>query len=102
MSISGAMNTALSGMQAQTTRLGATANNVVNSSTPGYSRLNSTFQSSDNGVQTIVTSSTQTDDGDPATEMTDLIQSEQSYKASAVVFETGADMWDMLMSIKRD
>ena len=32
----------------------------------------------------------------------DLIEAEQSYKANAVVFETGADMWEMLMSIKRD
>lgn len=41
-------------------------------------------------------------DIDPATELADLIEAEQSYKANAVVFETGADMWEMLMSIKRD
>lgn len=39
---------------------------------------------------------------DFATELTDLIETEQSYKANAVVFETGADLWDVLMSIKRD
>ncbi|NKK64386.1 flagellar basal body rod protein FlgC [Rhizobium leguminosarum] len=101
MSISGVTSTALSGMRAQTTRVGAIANNIANSSTPGYARLNTslTFVVS-GGVQAAVNPTEP--DVDPATELTDLIEAEQSYKANAVVFETGADMWEMLMSIKRD
>ncbi|MBB3912930.1 flagellar basal body rod C-terminal domain-containing protein [Rhizobium fabae] len=101
MSISGITNTALSGMLAQTTRIGAIANNVANSSTSGYGRLNTGLTSVEpGGVQAVVN---QTDQPvDPATELTDMIEAEQSYKANTVVFETGADMWEMLMSIKRD
>ncbi|NLS05204.1 flagellar basal body rod protein [Rhizobium sp. P32RR-XVIII] len=101
MSISGITSTALSGMLAQTTRVSAIANNVANASTPGYQALNTRLQSlSPNGVQAIVS---QTDgEVDPATELTDLLQAKQSFAASASVFETGADMWDVLMSIKRD
>ncbi|MGO8026014.1 flagellar basal body protein [Rhizobium leguminosarum] len=98
MSISGITSTALSGMRAQTTRVGAIANNIANSSTPGYARLNTSLTSVESGgVQAVV--SPTASDVDPAAE---LIEAEQSYKANAVVFETGADMWEMLMSIKRD
>ncbi|KAF5886874.1 MULTISPECIES: flagellar basal body protein [Rhizobium] len=101
MSISGITNTALSGMRAQATRVGAIANNIANSSTPGYPRLNTSLTPvASSGVQAVV--SPTASDVDPATEVSDLIEAEQSYKANAVVFETGADMWEMLMSIKRD
>ncbi|MBY4606842.1 flagellar basal body protein [Rhizobium sp. 9T] len=101
MSISGITNIALSGMRAQTTRIGAIANNVANSSTPGYARLNSSLTTvASGGVQATVNPTAS--DVDPATELTDLIEAEQAYKANAVVFETGADMWEMLMNIKRD
>ncbi|MBY5895891.1 flagellar basal body rod protein FlgC [Rhizobium ruizarguesonis] len=101
MSISGISSTALSGMRAQTTRVSAIANNIANSSTPGYASLNTSLTSVEpGGVQAVV--SPTASDVDPATELTDLIEAEQSYKANAVVFETGADMWEMLMSIKRD
>ena len=101
MSISAITHTALSGMLAQSTRAGAIANNVANASTPGYSRLNTNLQSVEpSGVQAGVA---ETDRGvDFATELTDLVETEQSYKANASVFETGADLWDVLMSIKRD
>jgi flagellar basal-body rod protein FlgC len=55
MSISGIAGTALSGMRAQTTRIGAIANNVANSSTPGYARLNTSLTSvASGGVQATV------------------------------------------------
>ncbi|MDR9771272.1 flagellar basal body rod C-terminal domain-containing protein [Rhizobium hidalgonense] len=101
MSISGIAGTALSGMRAQTTRISAIASNVANSSAPGHTRLNTNLTSAaSGGVEAIV--SPTASDVDLATELTDLIEAEQSYKANAVVFETGADMWEMLMSIKRD
>ncbi|MGO7153044.1 flagellar basal body rod protein FlgC [Rhizobium leguminosarum] len=101
MSLSDITSTALSGMRAQTTRVSAIANNIANSSTPGYARLNTSLTSVESdGVQAVV--SPTASDVDPAAELTDLIEADQSYKANAVVFETGADMWEMLMSIKRD
>ncbi|WP_017960602.1 flagellar basal body rod C-terminal domain-containing protein [Rhizobium leguminosarum] len=101
MSISSITSTALSAMRAQTTRVGAIADHFANSSTPGYARVNTSLTSVVSaGVQVVV--SPTASDVDPATELTDLIEAEQSYKANAVVFETGADMWEMLMSIKRD
>jgi flagellar basal-body rod protein FlgC len=101
MSISGITNTALSGMMAQTTRVGAIASNVANISTSGYSRLNTSLTSVE--TRSVQATVIQTDQPvDPATELTDLIEAEKSYKANAAVFETGADMWEMLTSIKRD
>ncbi|PCK87804.1 flagellar basal body rod protein [Rhizobium sophoriradicis] len=100
MSISGITNIALSGMRAQTTRIGAIASNVPNGSTPDYGRLNTSLTSTEPGVRATVEATES--DVNLATELTDMLQAEQSYKANAVVFETGADLWEMLMSIKRD
>lgn len=77
MTISAAMNISVAGMQTQTQRLNTAANNIANTSTPGY-------------------------DVDPAREIVDVLTAEQNFAANAAVFETGADMWDMLMTIKRD
>ncbi|WP_434734002.1 flagellar basal body rod protein [Rhizobium sp. YTUHZ044] len=96
MSISSIAGTALLGMRAQTTRISAIASNVAISSTPGYNSLNTSLTSVASGVGPTDS------DVDPATELTELIEAEQSYNANAMVFETGADMWEMLMSIKRD
>jgi flagellar basal-body rod protein FlgC len=108
MSIAAAMNISLSGMQAQQTRLAASANNVANAMTPGYDRLETKFSSSAQGGVTANVSPSGAgtfDDGsnvDLASEMLSVIQSELDFKANASVWETGADMWDVLMSIKRD
>ncbi|TCL73599.1 flagellar basal body rod C-terminal domain-containing protein [Rhizobium sp. BK251] len=100
MSISGITATALSGMFAQTQRVGAIANNLANVSSASYGRLATSLTTAPGGVQAVVS---QTDsEVDPATELTDLIEAEQSYKANAAVFETGADLWDILLGIKRD
>ncbi len=103
VSISGVLNIASSGMRAQTNKVGVVAGNIANSSTPGYAALSANLQSTaGGGVAVMIAPSGQSGEVDITGQMTDLIQAEQSYKASAVVFETGADMWDMLMSIKRD
>ncbi|MCR6500617.1 hypothetical protein MUO32_16335 [Shinella sp. CPCC 101442] len=39
---------------------------------------------------------------DPAMDMLDLISAETGFGANAAVFETGADLWEVLASIKRD
>lgn len=109
MSISGVTNTALSGLLAQQTRVANIANNIANADTPGYKRLNTNLSSTEpSGVAANTTradaptATPDTSNVDPLTEMTGLIGSEQAFAANAKVFETGADMWDMLMSIKKD
>lgn len=77
MTISAAMSISVSGMQTQSQRLNTAAQNIANTSTSGY-------------------------DVDPASEMIDVMTAEQGFAANAAVFETGADMWDLLMTIKRD
>jgi flagellar hook protein FlgE len=82
MSISSVMHTAVSGMQAEQNRLATAAGNIANSG-PG--------------------AATQTDaEISLASEMLDVMSAEVGFAANAMVFETGADLWDVLMSIKRD
>jgi flagellar hook-associated protein FlgK len=102
-SISAAMNTALSGMLAQQTKAAATASNVANADTPGYKRLNTTLSANDTGgVSAKVAPASDGDtDVDMATEMLNLTQAAQSYKANASVWEAGADMWDALKTVVR-
>lgn len=108
MSISTIMNTAASGLLAQDTLLGAVANNIANLQTPGYGREVTNFSSfSPTGVQATVTQDTPAtvpgaSDVDPTTEITDMIESEAGFDANAAAFETAADLWQVLASIKRD
>jgi flagellar hook protein FlgE len=108
MSISAVMGTSLSGMQAQTKRLAATANNVANAGTPGYDRQTTSLSTTaSGGVQATVTPSDAPtpDNGsnvDLADEMRGMLEARTSFAANAAVFETGASMWDMLMTMKRD
>lgn len=109
MSISAAMGISLSGMQAQTRRLAATANNIANAETAGYNRLTTQLSSMPNngGVSASVMPSTaptspDSSNVDPASEMLDMLSAEQSFAANATVFEAGADMWDVLMTVVRD
>lgn len=108
MSLSTVMGISLSGMQAQQTRATATANNIANAMTPRYDRLDTNFSSEDaRSVRASVSPSgaATSEEGsnvDLAQEAVALIESEIGFKANASVFEAGADMWDVLMSIKRD
>lgn len=104
MSISAITSNALSGMQANATRLSATANNVANIDTPGYRRVETLLSPiATGGVSATVSQTAEENAGvDPAHEMVDTITSEIGFKANAAAFETGADLWDVLMSIKRD
>jgi len=77
MTISAAISVSVAGMQTQSQRLNTAAHNIANTVTPDP-------------------------DVDPAREMIDLLTAEQGFAANAPVFEVGADMWDMLMMIKRD
>lgn len=108
MGISAIMGIAVSGMQAQTTRLSAAANNVANALTPGYDRAVTTFSSrSLRGVSASASPSGEPtlpggSNVDLANELVDAVGAELAFKANASVFETGADLWDVLMNIKRD
>lgn len=108
MSLSATIHIAVSGMQAADRRLGNVANNLANVETDGYQRrVTATSDLRPGGVATATRSSSgpaepQGSNVDIATEMLDMIGAETAFAANAKVFETGADMWDMLLSIKRD
>ena len=97
----------LQGMGAQVTRLSVVANNIANSSTPDYQRQVASLASVNNGgtggVEATVRNATTGAQADSSIEdMTDMIESSQSFALNADVFETGADMWQILSTIKRD
>lgn len=108
MSVSTIMNTAASGMLAQGTQLGAIANNIANMQTPGYGRQVTDFSSmAPGGVQATVTQAAPPSvpgmsDVDPTTEITGMMEAQTAFDANAAAFETGADLWQVLASIKRD
>ncbi|WP_027486433.1 flagellar basal body rod protein FlgC [Allorhizobium undicola] len=108
MSISAILNTATSGLLAQQKRVYNTAQNIANIDTPGYKRLDTALSSTPSGVAATTVQTTEepaTPDQstvDPTMEMVDLISAENSFKANAKVFETGADLWDVLMTMKKD
>ncbi|MDP9836711.1 flagellar basal-body rod protein FlgC [Neorhizobium huautlense] len=77
MTITAALNTSVFGMQTETNRLSTAAHNIANASTPGY-------------------------ENNLTQDMLDVMQAETGFAANASVFETGADMWDMLMTVVRD
>lgn len=108
MSVITVMNTAYSGMAAQEAKLSAVANNIANSETPGYRRMTTTFIShAPAGVQAEITQpapAAATDDPnvDPNEEFAAMIAAQAGYKVNAAAFEAGADLWDVLATIKRD
>lgn len=92
-------------MDAQSTRLAAVANNIANSDTAGYRRQTTSLStlSPAGGVQASVREDASASNGsDPLSDMTEMIESEDSFALNADAFETGADMWQMLATIKRD
>ena len=107
MSLSAVMNTAAQGMDAQVSRLSATADNIANADTPGYRRevtyLTTLNPGSPSSVQARVRAETDASGGiDPTSEMLDMIESSQAFALNADVFETGADLWQLLSTVKRD
>lgn len=75
MSISAILSTSVSGMQNASNRMAKVAQNVV----PPESSTSSMEQN-----------------------LYDMIGAKIDYQANASVFETGADMWDVLKTILRD
>ena len=86
MTISSMMNTALTGMRTEQNRMMTAANNIAHS-----------------GPLSETAAATETDaEINLASEMLDIMSAETNYKANALVLEAGADLWDVLMTIKRD
>lgn len=108
MGISAIMGVAASGMQAQTTRLSAAASNVANALTPAYDRRVTSLSTTESGgvSASVRPSGEATPEGssnvDLASEIMDVTSAEIGFKANAAAWETGAEIWDVLMSIKRD
>lgn len=102
MSLSAVMNVAMSGMRAQGARAAAIASNVANANTPGYARaVAHVTTTATGGVAATVTRAApprwpDISSVNLADEIIDLTETQIAFKASAVVFETGADMWEML------
>jgi flagellar basal body rod protein FlgC len=82
MTISSMMNTAVTGMRTEQNRMTAAAQNIAQSG-PGAATETSA-------------------EIDLAAQMLDVMSAETSYKANALVLEAGADLWDVLMTVKRD
>lgn len=82
MTISSMMSTAMSGMRTEQTRMVTAAGNIANSGPGTPTEMDAEI--------------------DLASEMLDVMSAEAGYKANALVLEAGADLWDVLMTIKRD
>jgi flagellar basal-body rod protein FlgC len=78
MSLSTVMNTAAQGMDAQASRLSASAAHIARA-----------------GMDAAASN-------DPASDIVDMIESAHTFALNADMFETGADLWQLLSTIKRD
>jgi flagellar basal-body rod protein FlgC len=76
MHIAGIMNTAREGMTAETVRIERAARHIAGTASPAA--------------------------GDSGQDMLDVVFAETGFRANAAVFETGADLWEVLATIKRD
>jgi flagellar hook protein FlgE len=85
MSISAALSISTQGMQDHARRLAQYAGTIATGSVSSGDAL--AVGKTDAGL---------------ASEMLDVITAEQGFAANASVFETGADMWDVLATIVRD
>lgn len=103
------IGSSLSGMQAAAKGAHAAASNVANAAaTPGHDRLATRAISLfGGGVSASVApsgapTSPETFNVDIADEMLDLVSTEIAFRANAAVFETGAELWDILKLVVKD
>ncbi len=87
MTLSAILSTAASGMQTSSQRVFSAANAL---SSTGLKPVSDTQPSSDAGPE------------DPLKSMTSMIEASHAFEANATVFETGADLWQVLSKIVRD
>jgi Flagellar hook-associated protein len=100
MSISAAMSVAMAGMRAQAVRAAAIAQNVAHAGAPGHARVAAPAVTQAGGGVVAqprpAPSWPDRSEIDLAAEILDITETQIAFKASAVMFETGADMWEML------
>jgi hypothetical protein len=102
VSLSNVMYNALSGMQTQTTRPGSVTDANVDSGPADFSMLDFGSQNAGPGeAETNPTWATSAPRS-PLPETPTMSVSRSSYTPAAAAFESGADLWDILMSVKRD
>ena len=53
------------------------------------------------GMGSVVSGALENSNVDIAEELTDMIESQRSYTANSKVFQTGADLMDILVNLKR-
>ncbi len=116
MAISGILSAAISGLANASSRVAASADNIVNVNTPGYqakevgsstivTRQTSPTNYSPGGVTGTIRTNTAPaiDNGsnvDIATEFINLIQATVAYKANIQVIQTGEELARELVDIK--
>lgn len=101
MSLASILSTAMQGLQAQTTRLSVAADNVANVSSTGYAPQSVRMSAqSPEGVVADVTDRA-SEEPDPQTDMLNMIESSASFARNADAFDTGADLWDVVVKIAR-
>ncbi len=107
MAISSILSTAVSGLQANATRAHVAANNVVNADTPGYrpTRADTTSLVAERGIDggAGVQVQLRNDEGDVnlVREVTNLINAEIAYKASASLVRAAEETSDALLDTVR-
>ncbi|MCF3641952.1 hypothetical protein LXM94_18450 [Rhizobium sp. TRM95111] len=79
LSLTSVLKTAVEGMRLQSSRLAAVARDVAGPA----------------GTSAV-------ENADPLQALTTMLDAETGFKANAAAFETGADLWDVLLSVKRD
>ena len=55
----------------------------------------------ESGLGTMVSGALETSNVDIAQELTDMIEAQRNYTANSKVFQTGADLLDVLVNLKR-
>ena len=91
MALSSVASIALQSLREQAKNLESTASNIADAASGEYT------------PQGDFASASRSDGGsDLATEMLNLTEGEQAYRANAAVFEAGADLWDILGVVTRD
>lgn len=95
--MSGAISAAASGVSAGMTWLDATAGNIANAQTPGYSPVSPTF-SSQPGTAGVAVATASGGTADLSAQLPDLMLSALMVKANIASMRVAADTWRAAMS----
>lgn len=101
MTLSAVTSIAITGMQAAATQFSTSASNIANVETADYQRRG-THLSSVAAGGTVASISVAENRTSIDEDLYDVIGAKIAYEANASVFETGADLWQVLATIKRD